>query len=56
MNQTAPRNAANSRMIQLIAKGEMPPEGDPLPESEVDPAAELPEEAREQLRRLGYLD
>jgi hypothetical protein len=35
INQTAPRDAESSRLIQLIAEGEMPPEGDPPTEAEV---------------------
>jgi len=35
LNQTAPRNADSSRLIQLIVNGEMPPEGNPVSDSEL---------------------
>ncbi|MCA9082245.1 MAG: hypothetical protein KDA58_16905, partial [Planctomycetaceae bacterium] len=35
INQTAPRNAEQSHLIQVITQGEMPPAGDPLPTADV---------------------
>ncbi len=35
LNQTAPRNASASRLIKLVADGEMPPEGEPLGAEEI---------------------
>lgn len=35
INHTAPRDAENSRLIHLIAKGEMPPKGKPVAEQDL---------------------
>lgn len=36
INQTAPRNASASPLIKVIEEGEMPPEGDPVTEQELN--------------------